>query len=310
MSPEGEVDVTFEKARHWLERNRDRHFFLFLHTYQVHTPYAPPAAYGGLFAEHAGEIITKASPLHWRLRRDYDREIRYVDDELRTLFARLTTLGLDRDTVFIVVSDHGEEFLDHGRFEHGTQNFQESVHVPLMFTGPGIPRGKRIATPVSHADLLPTILELLGLPDAPKWRAQSLLGLIGGSAPEGLEERALFSESADSLGVGADGFVVEVLPPPAFSVRRGRQKIVRYRTENGLRYEYYDLGRDPEEQHDLFAERGHEVADLVARLDGYEHESHALRKRIEGESGATAREPEIRLEPAQEEKLRALGYLE
>ena len=309
MVPEGQVDVTFEKARRWLERNRDRHFFLFLHTYQVHTPYAPPAAYGGLFAEHAGETITKASPLHWRRRRDYDREIRYVDDELRGLFAHLSTLGLDRNTVFIVVSDHGEEFLDHGRFEHGTQNFQETVHVPLMFTGPGIPRGKRIATPVTHADLLPTILELLGLPDAPKWRAQSLLGLIEGTAPEGLEERALFSESPDSLGIGVDGFVVEVLSP-AYSVRRGRHKVVRYRTENGFRYEYYDLVRDPEERHDLFAERGHEVADLVARLDGYEHASHSLRERIEREAGAGAREPEIHLEPAQEQKLRALGYLE
>jgi arylsulfatase A-like enzyme len=309
MVPEGQVDVTFEKARRWLERNRDRHFFLFLHTYQVHTPYAPPAAYGGLFAEHAGEIITKASPPHWRLRRDYDREIRYVDDELRGLFAHLATLGLDRDTVFIVVSDHGEEFLDHGRFEHGTQNFQEAVHVPLLFTGPGIPRGNRIATPVTHADLLPTILDLLGLPEAPKWGAQSLLRLIEGTAPEGLEERALFSESPDSLGIGADGFVVEVLSP-AYGVRRGRHKVARYRTEKGFRYEYYDLVRDPEERHDLFAERGHEVADLVARLDGYEHASHALRKRIEREVGAGAREPEIRLEPAQEQKLRALGYLE
>ena len=85
---------------------------------------------------------------------------------------------------------------------------------------------------------------------------------------------------------------------------------MRYRTGNGFRYEYYDLGRDPEERHDLFAQRGHEVADLVARLDDYEHASHALRERVEGKSGATAREPEIRLEPAQEEKLRALGYLE
>jgi len=309
MAPEGQVDVTFEQARRWLERNRDRHFFLFLHTYQVHTPYAPPAAYGGLFAEHAGETITKASPPHWVRRRDYDREIRYVDDELRGLFAHLRMLGLDRDTVFIVVSDHGEEFLDHGRFEHGTQNFQEVVHVPLMLAGPGIPRGQRIATPVSHVDLLPTILELLGTPDAPKWRTRSLLPLIEGSAPQGLEERALFSESPDSLGIGADGFVVEVLAP-AYSVRRGQQKVVRYRTENGFRYEYYDLGRDPEERHNLFAQRGHEVADLVARLDGYEHASHALRERVEGESGATTGEASIRLDPAQEEKLRALGYLE
>ena len=309
MAPEGQVDVTFEKARRWLERNRDKHFFLFLHTYQVHTPYAPPAAYGGLFAEHAGEIITKDSPSHWRLRRDYDREIRYVDDELRSLFARLRELGLERDTVFIVVSDHGEEFLDHGRFEHGTQNFQEAVHVPLMFTGPGIPRGRRIATPVGTRICCRRSSSCWEFPDAQKWRAQSLLGLIEGSAPDGFEERALFSESTDTLGIGADSYVIDVLSP-SYGVRRGRHKVVRYRTENGFRYEYYDLERDPEERHDLFAERGHEVVDLVASLDGYEHASRSLGERIEREAGARAQEPEIRLDPAQEQKLRALGYLE
>jgi arylsulfatase A-like enzyme len=307
MAPRGQVDVTFAKAGRWLARHRDKHFFLFLHTFQVHTPYAPPAAYDALFAEHEGELVTKRSPLEARLRQAYDREIRYVDDELRSLFARLAELGLDEDTVFVVVSDHGEEFLEHGRLEHGSQNYQESVHVPLLLTGPGIPSGRRVATPVGHADLLPTFLELLGLPLAAAEQAGSLARLLDGAAAPRLEDRALFSESA--AGSALDLERMFPVPAPSYSVRRGFQKVARVRTRDGFRYEYYDLARDPREREDLFATRGKEVADLVALLDGYERSSAALRERAEA-GAARAGVPEIRLDPAQEQKLRALGYLE
>jgi arylsulfatase A-like enzyme len=82
--------------------------------------------------------------------------------------------GLDRTTVFVLTSDHGEEFLEHGLLYHGGNLYEESVRVPLMFSGPGIAAGRRIATHVGHKHLMPTILELFGI-----------------APPEGREQRGL-----------------------------------------------------------------------------------------------------------------------
>ena len=311
MSPKGQVDVTFAKAAEWLARNRDKRFFLFLHTFQVHSPYAPPERYRDLFPVPAPD--TRASHEVWR--DDYDREIRCVDDELRGLFARLAELGLDEHTVFVATADHGEAFLEHGFVEHGARLHDEVVHVPLLVAGPGIAPGRRIAAPVGHVDLLPTILELLGIPRPPWLEGQSLAGVVEGREDESaLARRPHFSETRTKLAMMAERRPVD-FPVPAFMVRVGSRKLARYPDgAGGFRYELYDLASDPGEHHDLLPGDPGAAADLRPLLDGYEAAGAAQRARIEaataagaGGGGALEAAP---LDPQQEQKLRALGYLE
>ena len=83
-----------------------------------------------------------------------------------------------------MTADHGEAFLEHGSIEHGAKLQEEVVHVPLLFWGPGIPAGRRIGVPVAHVDLLPTLLDLLGIA-RPGWlEGRSLAGVLRGSEPE------------------------------------------------------------------------------------------------------------------------------
>jgi arylsulfatase A-like enzyme len=308
MSPDGQVDRTFAEAAGWLERNRDKRFFLFLHTFQVHSPYAPPPRYAELFAEPGAGT----QPAHERDRDGYDREIRYTDDELRALFARLEELGLASDTVFIATADHGEAFLEHGLVEHSGRLHEEVVRVPLLLAGPGIPAGRRVAVPVAHIDLLPTILELLAIP-APGWiQGRSLVGLATGRDPESaFADRALFSETRMRTAL-AEGRRQVPFAAPAFMVRRGSRKLLRYPDgAGGFRYELYDVASDPGERRDLHASEAAAAAGLRALLDGYEAAGRAHREEIDASAGVADAPPEaVSLDPAQQEKLRALGYLE
>lgn len=157
----------------------DQRFFLFLHTYVVHTPYDPPPPYDtmfwkqprpevfaptgpnmGRFNELGGELPPEALDYFRAL---YDGEIRYADDQLREFFAKLEAMGLGRDLTVIVMSDHGEEFLEHGVLEHW-QLYRETLHVPLIVVHPQLKKGLRIAEPVELVDLTPTICSLAGLP--------------------------------------------------------------------------------------------------------------------------------------------------
>jgi arylsulfatase A-like enzyme len=309
MDPDGQVDVTFAQARRWLRRNRDKHFFLFLHTFQVHTPYAPPERYAELFAEHETGRIEESSPSHLRWMAQYDREIRYTDDELRRLFRTIDRLELGRDTVFILTSDHGEAFLEHGVLEHGSRLDDEVVRVPLMFWGKGIAAGRRIGVPVAHIDLMPTILELLGIPQPPALEGLSLSGLLRESGDEvAFAGRPLYSESRGTVMLGADREMQTFLAP-AFLVRVGDRKLARYRTEHGgFRYEYYDVAADPLEAVDLYPSRAEEARDLWKLLETHEQRGRELRARIDRDAPAGTQR--VILDPKQEEKLRALGYLQ
>jgi arylsulfatase A-like enzyme len=309
MDPEGQADVTFGQAREWLAGHRDRRFFLFLHTFQVHTPYAPPPRYADLFGDAEAAGGDGDTPSHLRWMAEYDREIRYTDDELRLLFEAIDALRLGEDTVFILTSDHGEAFLEHGLLEHGARLDEEVLRVPLLLWGRGVPAGRRIAAPVAHVDLMPTILELLGLAAPASAEGLSLVPLLEGrGGEEALRGRALFSEARGTASLGPERSLRRFLAP-AFGVRVGDRKLARYRTDDGgFRYEYYDLGADPVERRDLYGSRAGEAADLRALVDGYEERSLAQRRRLG--RGEAARPERVFLDPRQEDKLRALGYLE
>jgi arylsulfatase A-like enzyme len=283
----GTIEQTFERARGWLERNRGLRSFVFLHTYQVHAPYTPPPSYRLLFEGDAPDQHER-NPEELAALNNYDREIRYTDDELAKLFGWLGEQALLERTLVVVTSDHGEEFLEHGSIGHSSLPHEELVHVPLMLQGGGVPRGRRVAALSSHIDLVPTLLELLGVEPPGHVRGRSLVPLMADRPLVEGERRAVFSET----------WTLEPpYEPPGVSVRLGDDKLISFRTANGPGLRLYDLEADPGEQSNVARNAPHRVSALRKLLDEYTSQPRRGGKEVE-------------LDSALEQKLRALGYLD
>jgi arylsulfatase A-like enzyme len=158
-------------ALRWIDSDR-RPFFVVLNYMDVHDPYLPPEPYlhryssmkhpGGRASEH-WEWFEHLSPAEIQGAVDaYDGAINYVDDQLAELMRQLESRGLDKDTLVVVTSDHGESFNEHGFMNHGNALYRELIHVPLIVWEPSrVPAARRVARPVSEADVPATILELV-----------------------------------------------------------------------------------------------------------------------------------------------------
>jgi arylsulfatase A-like enzyme len=172
-------------ALHWLRDRKDRRFFLFLNYMDAHAPYLPVGRYRDLFPaagarqrrgrKAAGAGGQAMQPIeHDAIVDAYDAEIRYLDDHLGELFATLRGWGLLDNTVVVVVGDHGESFGEHGEFEHATGLHEPQLRVPLIVRAPGQTEGDRVPRIVHLVDVMPTVLELLGLALPPDLQASSL----------------------------------------------------------------------------------------------------------------------------------------
>jgi len=308
--PSGQVDRTFDGAIAWLRENRDTPFFLFLHTYQVHTPYAPPPKYVGLFGRSERDPETGEVPEALAMMADYDREIRYTDDELRRFFEVIDELDLARDTVFVLTSDHGEAFMEHGLLEHGSRLDQSVLHVPLMLWGDSVPAGRRVSANVGQIDVLPTILDFMGVEAPREIQGLSLRPLLAvdDATPGAFAQRPLFSEARAPFGIQTGNRAVAV-QTPGLSVRLGAMKLVRYTNADGeFIYEFYDVASDPGDEVDLAPGRGDQWKELALLLSQHQEASDRFRTRLEG--GGAIESQAAPLDPEHEAKLRALGYIE
>jgi arylsulfatase A-like enzyme len=280
--PSGTIAETFGKAIEWLRTHHELPFFLFLHTYEVHTPYLPLPPYDRMFIDARASADPTANVL---LR--YESEVRYADDLLAALLDELDALGLGIRTLVVVVADHGEEFWEHGGWYHGQQLYAESIDVPFMMRLPGVvPEGRRIGVPVSLVDVAPTILDLLGAPPITGAEGVSLTPLLRAS-PEPIPPRTLFAETG-----------VRERPGEQMVAARTSHHHCVARPDQSL--ECYDRSADPGMYEPLPAAPGASwLADVTADIDGY-------RRRIQPRP-AEARTP---LDSDREKKLRALGYVE
>jgi arylsulfatase A-like enzyme len=195
--PYGVPCEAFTKGLDWMQLHRDRPFFLFLHDFQAHRPYVPPPPYSSLFGTPPAEAGPVESDF---LAFRYEQEVRYADDQIRAFLEGLDALGLAERTLLVVTADHGEAFGEHGLFEHTRDVHAEMTQVPLVMRLPGVVRaGRRIVEPASLADILPTALDVAGLPPLPDPDGTSLLPLVTGAA-ERLARDGVFSQ-AQSLGI-------------------------------------------------------------------------------------------------------------
>jgi arylsulfatase A-like enzyme len=201
-----------------------------------------------------------------------------VDRQLEHFLKGLEQRRLADETLVVLTADHGEELFDHGGFEHGHSLYQELLHVPLAFWGPGVQPG-RIDAPVSLVDVLPTLLEGLGLPPLPGLDGVSLWPLV--ARRETLAERPILAEGT-------------LHGPERRALVRWPWKLVEVEGgSSGL----FDLERDPREKDDLAAsqpERLRALGEELARL----------------RAGRATPAPAPQLDERMRSQLGELGYLE
>ncbi|MBN2053752.1 sulfatase [bacterium] len=155
---------------------RDKPFFVFIHSFDVHNPFISPYPYGNLFVENDQShfIDHRAIPCYSSLNGaadlnfyldEYNGCLRHADSYIDLLLRTLKEKDLLDRTILIVTADHGEEFMDHGAFDHSFLSlFEPDIGIPLIVRGPGIPAGKLAGKPVQSVDILPWLLAYLGIP--------------------------------------------------------------------------------------------------------------------------------------------------
>lgn len=305
-----DAEETNEAVFAWLEDYPWSHFFLFVHYFDVHSdwkdlPYDAPDDWQRRFAEpkprgfRSGDEEVRASEYLARMNERgvgwstadrtyveslYDAGVGYTDAALGDLIEKLRELEMLDDTLVIVVSDHGEEFQEHGQVLHD-QVYEEHVRVPLVLAFP--PRdarvetyaGSRVQGAVEIVDVVPTVLDYLDLKASAGLQGRSLLAALDG---EGEAERRI---------------VVRTQSGGQLAVREGRYKLVQIRDSG--RTLLFDLRADPGEQVDLAARQPATVARLLRSLAEWQRAMRAQRPT----PGASATP-----DPTVVEALRALGY--
>lgn len=337
-----------DRASDWIERHAGAPFFMFLHVFDPHDPFEPRSPYADLWADPSKkpehdkrrEAIRKkiqdpllrafgmpsrdeieqagvdpaefvAHEKDW-----YDGSIRGMDAEIGRLLERLRELGLEGKVQVAFIADHGEEFIEHGRMFHGQSVYGELAGVPMMLYRPGvIPPGAQIGETVRSIDLMPTLLDLSGLPIPERAQGQTLVPLI--AAARGAQRAG--SGSSVAQAAQASGWrplpaVTEKAktassggPPPreteSYGIVSGRWKLVHnvQRPKGAPEFELYDHAADPLDRVNVAAEHPNIVARLRAELVEWRKAAEAARlPRGDSTAGMDAKELE---------RLRSLGYI-
>jgi len=332
----------------WLEAHRDEPFFVFLHVSDPHDPYAPAPPYDTMWADPArrGEHERQAKEVKKFIKeplmknfgmpsraelvkagfdadayvshdRDwYDGSIRGMDVEIGRLVERLRALGMDGRTLLVFTGDHGEEFLEHGRMFHGQSVYGELTNVPLLMWRPGaVPAGLRVDTTVRTIDIMPTLLEMSGLPVPEGLHGHSLIPLMAPrSSPGGLaaaddDDGAV---ATDRPGISEKALTLDDIggsPPPheteSFSIVLDGWKLIQntHMAPGGSEYELYDARSDPLNLHDVASQHPDIVRRLSQRLTSWRAEAEAARLKSDTDAAGSLSGEEL-------ERLRSLGYIQ
>lgn len=246
----------------WLGRHPERPFFAYLNYYDAHEAYLPPSPFDTLFGPDTVRdkslIRLKSTRDAHRIKKEamseperaaeeqaYDGAIAYLDSRLGRLFAELDRHGLAGNTIVVITADHGELFGEHALFTHGNSLYLPLLRVPLLLQAPNLPRGARIATPVTLRDLPRSVLDLAGLDDR----------RIPGTSFPGLASR--------NLGEAAGSPILAELGP-AREGRRNGADVARRMWSIISKSHQYILGGDGKEE--LYNLRGDpaEAANLAS----------------------------------------------
>lgn len=304
------AEKIYRAARNWIAAHRQQRFFCFIHHYDPHAGYDPPAKQREQFG--VGEHERNKNP-PWEVMnfirepgrltpevadqasRAYDAEIAYTDEHVGLLIEDLRGAGLLEETLVVVLADHGETLTELSErygyaYDHGEFLYPRETRVPLVLHGPerlGLRGGRTLGEPVSLIDVMPTALSLLGLPCAAPFEGRSLVPLLTGGdvdpEPIVIQRHRVDGDLPHECLAGDERAVVY-----------GRWLLIE---SDGRGRELYDLEEDPDATRDLAAEETRRAERLVEFL-GHWLEDHP--------AGDLAVPKEISDE--RREALDALGY--
>lgn len=284
-------------------------FFIYIHEQDPHAPYTPKLPFDTMYG-HGEKNAFQQSPYSEmlpliqtpgllrpqdidRLHALYKGETSYMDGYFGFMMHKFREAGLEKNTLMIFVSDHGEEFYEHGKFGHGIQFHEQMLRVPLIMSLAGVlPSGLRVGFDVQLSDIPPTLLDLIGESIPPGMRGRSLLPLL--SAPADFRP----DRPAFALNYGASGECALF----------GKWKLIRnnYSLAGGtppFGFELYDLAADPGERIDRWPDEP---------IVGFTLRQQLLWQQYVGQRGSTrsnsAQKPN-QMDPEMIQRLRALGYL-
>jgi arylsulfatase A-like enzyme len=290
-----DVERITGKAIEWLEKNQHRSFFLFVHTFEAHSPFLDDH-----FVHREG---IDRGDVEAMLIAGYDSDVRRTDKHLGELLHALDRLSLKDNTLVVVTSDHGEE-LTEGRahnqvkalWRHGHSLYDEILRVPLLLAGfEPAKAGLEIPVQVRSIDILPTVLDYLDVPAPAVLVGQSLRPLMDGTE----EDRPVYSEATtygpELESIRVDGYKL---------IHRISYGNLFHETSGGMvltpKFELYDLEADPEERNNLADERPEKVAELLGFIETMVGENRSLQT-------VSKQQPQP---PEVVESLRALGYID
>jgi arylsulfatase A-like enzyme len=332
----GELDHSAAKtARTYVDRflefagdHNDVPFFAFIHVFDPHSPFEPYAPYDVLWGTTEGaeehergnelwtafidDLPTQAQmdstdvdqELYVQHEKDwYDGSIRAMDVEIARLMEGLEELGIADETLFVLMSDHGEEFLEHGYHFHGNNAYGEMMNVPLIMHWPGVlPGGTVVEQTTESVDLMPTLFELAGVTPPEQAQGQSLLRLI--VDPEGVSDfgaiqRAAFSERVHPPSIPNMGQKHD-----SYSIVLDGWKLVKNENqpEDWPEFELYDHVKDPLNLDDVAEDHPDLVASLATELSTWREWAISLRPPPDTEAVQDMSAEEIA-------RLRSLGYI-
>jgi len=315
-----EAELLAKNACQWLYRNKDKKFFLFLHTYQPHAPYANLSALGKAYLtdEHKWDKVHPADLFQGQGRFEtsfskeekdnivalYDGEIKYTDTFfVKAVLDYLKKFNIYDKTMIILTSDHGEEFYDHDAWLHDHTIYEEGIRIPLIIKFPYFHyNGKKIKKIARITDIMPTILDFLKInSNSGRIDGKSLLPLIEGKEKN---DRTFFCELA---------LWNSKVVPTLLATNKGNLKLILNRKIlspyvervsldfKEIMIELYDLAKDPKEKKNL------------AQIKKYSNLCSQLIKKMEKEYKKIEKKRTVKervtLDKDLKERLRALGYL-
>lgn len=262
--PYDRAEIINKKAISWLKDHKTN-FFLWIHYMDVHFPYKPPKKFQLYFRSKPmnnlemsilndkiikNDKLSKPSEMSEDEIRNiidlYNGEIRYVDNEIKSLIGELSEMDILNDTLIVITADHGEQFWEHGEFGHGANLYDELIRVPLIIYNSAY-KNIEIDEPVSLLDVSPTIMDILGISDNNTFQGTSLIPIIKG-------ERKSSGVISETFGKGRR----------RISYRTKKWKYIL--NEGNGQTELYDLETDPNEKKNLYEKESRRAKEFELKI--------------------------------------------